>query len=69
MNGRRIAVIGDVMLDRYLWGRVNRLSPEAPVPIIDLDDDQARLGGASNVARNIRSLGGDPLLIGVVGND
>ncbi len=69
MTGRRIAVIGDVMLDRYLWGRVNRLSPEAPVPVIDLDDDQARLGGASNVARNVRSLGGDPLLVGVVGDD
>jgi rfaE bifunctional protein kinase chain/domain len=69
MAGRRIAVIGDVMLDRYLWGRVNRLSPEAPVPVIDLDDDQARLGGASNVARNVRSLGGDPLLVGVVGSD
>jgi rfaE bifunctional protein kinase chain/domain len=69
MVGRRIAVIGDIMLDRYLWGRVNRLSPEAPVPVIDLDDDQARLGGASNVARNIRALGGDPLLVGVVGDD
>ena len=69
MTGRRIAVIGDIMLDRYLWGRVHRLSPEAPVPVIDLDDDQARLGGASNVARNVRSLGGEPILIGVVGDD
>jgi rfaE bifunctional protein kinase chain/domain len=69
MNGRRVAVIGDIMLDRYLWGRVNRLSPEAPVPVIDLEDDQFRLGGASNVARTIRSLGGDPLLVGIVGDD
>lgn len=69
MTGRKLAVIGDVMLDRYLLGRVGRLSPEAPVPVIDLDDDQVRLGGASNVARNVRALGGDPLLIGVVGDD
>jgi rfaE bifunctional protein kinase chain/domain len=69
MTGRRIAVIGDIMLDRYLLGRVHRLSPEAPVPVIDLDDDQARLGGASNVAWNVRSLGGEPILVGVVGND
>jgi rfaE bifunctional protein kinase chain/domain len=69
MVGRRIAVIGDIMLDRYLWGRVNRLSPEAPVPVIDLDDDQARLGGASNVARNVHALGGEPILVGVVGDD
>lgn len=69
MTGRTVAVIGDVMLDRYLWGRVGRLSPEAPVPVIDLDDDQVRLGGASNVARNVRALGGEPLLVGVVGDD
>jgi len=69
MTGKRVAVIGDVMLDRYLWGRVNRLSPEAPVPVIDLDREQSRLGGASNVAQNILSLGGTPLLIGVIGDD
>jgi len=69
MTGKRVAVIGDVMLDRYLWGRVNRLSPEAPVPVIDLDREQSRLGGASNVAQNILSLGGKPLLVGVIGND
>jgi len=69
MTGKRVAVIGDVMLDRYLWGRVTRLSPEAPVPVIDLDREQSRLGGASNVAQNIRSLGGDPILVGVIGDD
>jgi rfaE bifunctional protein kinase chain/domain len=69
MKGKRVAVIGDVMLDRYLWGRVNRLSPEAPVPVIDLDREQSRPGGASNVAQNIHSLGGRPLLVGVVGDD
>ncbi len=69
MNGRRIAVLGDLMLDRYIWGSVNRISPEAPVPIIDMESEQARLGGAANVARNIKSLGGEPLLIGVIGAD
>ncbi len=69
MQGKRVAVIGDVMLDRYIWGRVNRLSPEAPVPVIDLDREQSRLGGASNVAQNILSLGGNPLLVGVIGDD
>ncbi len=69
MKGKRVAVIGDVMLDRYIWGWVNRLSPEAPVPVIDLDREQSRLGGASNVAQNILSLGGEPLLVGVIGDD
>lgn len=69
MAGKRVAVIGDIMLDRYLWGHVNRLSPEAPVPVIDLVREQFHLGGASNVARNIHSLGGVPVLVGVVGDD
>jgi len=69
MNGRRIAVLGDLMLDRYIWGSVNRISPEAPVPIIDMGEEQARLGGAANVARNIKTLGGEPFLIGVIGAD
>jgi rfaE bifunctional protein kinase chain/domain len=69
MRKRRIAVIGDLMLDRYIWGSVSRISPEAPVPVIDMDQEQDRLGGAANVAKNIKSLGGDPLLIGVIGSD
>ncbi|MBI1802982.1 MAG: D-glycero-beta-D-manno-heptose-7-phosphate kinase [Ignavibacteriae bacterium] len=69
MDGRRIAVVGDLMLDRYIWGSVNRISPEAPVPIIDMESEQARLGGAANVARNIKALGGEPFLIGVIGAD
>ena|SRR5260221_255957 len=69
MNGRRIAVIGDLMLDRYFWGSVSRISPEAPVPVLDLETEQARLGGAANVAQNIKSLGGEPLLVGVIGAD
>lgn len=69
MNGRRIAVVGDLMLDRYIWGSVTRISPEAPVPVIDMETEQARLGGAANVAKNIQSLGGEPLLVGVIGAD
>jgi rfaE bifunctional protein kinase chain/domain len=69
MKGKRIAVIGDLMLDRYFWGSVSRISPEAPVPVVDLETEQARLGGAANVAMNIRSLGGIPMLVGVIGAD
>jgi D-glycero-beta-D-manno-heptose-7-phosphate kinase len=68
-NGKRIAVVGDLMLDRYIWGNVSRISPEAPVPVVDIETEQARLGGAANVAMNIKSLGGEPLLIGVIGTD
>ncbi|MBI5476602.1 MAG: D-glycero-beta-D-manno-heptose-7-phosphate kinase [Ignavibacteriales bacterium] len=69
MKGKRIAVIGDLMLDRYIWGNVSRISPEAPVPVVDMEQEQVRLGGAANVAMNIKSLGGDPLLIGIIGDD
>ncbi|MFP4528803.1 MAG: D-glycero-beta-D-manno-heptose-7-phosphate kinase [Candidatus Kapaibacterium sp.] len=68
-NGRTIAVIGDVMLDRYFWGHVSRISPEAPVPVIDLERESFHLGGAANVAKNLKSLGLEPLLCGVVGDD
>jgi len=49
----KVAVIGDVMLDRYIWGSVNRISPEAPVPVIEIEGEDAKLGGAGNVANNI----------------
>lgn len=65
----RVAVIGDVMLDRYFWGSVDRISPEAPVPVVRVGDTTVRLGGAANVAANIRSLGGEVSLIGVTGAD
>src|SRR5438067_11510806 len=65
----RIAVIGDLMLDRYLFGTVSRFSPEAPVPILDIHRDEWRLGGAANVANNIHTLSGNAILIGVVGDD
>lgn len=68
-NKKTIAVVGDLMLDRYFWGSVTRISPEAPVPIVDVESEQGRLGGAANVAKNIKSLGGTPLLIGVIGDD
>ncbi|MEK6756932.1 MAG: PfkB family carbohydrate kinase, partial [Bacteroidota bacterium] len=68
-QGKRIAVVGDLMLDRYYWGSVARISPEAPVPVVEVESESARLGGAANVANNIASLGGVPLMIGVVGQD
>jgi rfaE bifunctional protein kinase chain/domain len=67
--GKRIAVVGDLMLDCYFWGGVTRISPEAPVPILQVDDEFYRFGGAMNVAYNISTLGGIPLPIGVIGND
>jgi D-glycero-beta-D-manno-heptose-7-phosphate kinase len=66
---KRIAVIGDVMIDRYIWGNVNRISPEAPVPVVEVESESSRLGGAANVANNIVSLGASTQLIGIVGND
>ncbi len=64
-----ILVIGDVMIDSYIWGKVDRISPEAPVPIVAINESEHRLGGAANVARNIHSLGATPILCSVVGND
>jgi len=68
-KGKKIAVIGDMMLDQYFWGDVKRISPEAPVPVVEVDDEFARFGGAANVALNILKLGGIPLPIGIIGND
>jgi len=62
-------VIGDVMLDSYMWGTVNRISPEAPVPIVAVDKLDNRLGGAANVALNLQALGATPLIYGIVGDD
>ena len=66
---RRITVVGDVMLDRFLIGRVSRMSPEAPVPVVVFDHEEFRLGGAANVANNLRELGAAVDLIGVIGDD
>ena len=67
--GRRVAVLGDAMIDRYLWGRVERISPEAPVPVVEVERESATLGGAGNVAANLAALGATPVLIGVRGDD
>jgi D-beta-D-heptose 7-phosphate kinase/D-beta-D-heptose 1-phosphate adenosyltransferase len=64
-----ICVLGDVMLDRYFWGDVNRISPEAPVPVVRVTDRSARLGGAANVAANLRALGVGVRIAGIVGDD
>ena len=69
LSGRRVAVVGDLMIDRYYWGAVTRISPEAPVPVVEVSSYSNRLGGAANVGNNIASLGGQPLLIGVAGED
>ncbi len=68
-RGRRVAVLGDCMLDRYLWGRVERISPEAPVPVVEVERESDSLGGAGNVAANLAALGAEPVLIGVIGAD
>src|SRR5271165_1313993 len=69
LRGRRIAVAGDFMLDRYIWGTASRLSPEAPVPVVDFMNDSQVLGGAGNVAANLAALGATVLPFGVVGED
>jgi D-beta-D-heptose 7-phosphate kinase/D-beta-D-heptose 1-phosphate adenosyltransferase len=68
-RSQRIAVIGDMMLDRYMWGSVQRISPEAPVPVVEVTSETTKLGGAANVANNILSLGAQAIPIGVVGDD
>lgn len=68
-KGKKIAVVGDLMVDRYYWGHVSRISPEAPVPVVEVVEEQVRLGGAANVANNIQTLGGEPMLVGLIGND
>ena len=65
----RILVLGDVMLDEYLWGNVSRISPEAPVPVVEIMRESVKLGGAANVALNVKTLGDEPLLVGIIGDD
>ena len=67
--GRRLLVLGDLMLDHYLWGRVERISPEAPVPVVEVSRETSSLGGAGNVAANLAALGATPVLVGLVGDD
>ncbi len=68
-QGRTVLVLGDLMLDDFIWGRVSRISPEAPVPVVDVESQTFRAGGCANVAANVRALGGHPLTIGVIGRD
>ena len=65
----RILVYGDLMLDQYLWGKVDRISPEAPVPVVEVESESIMLGGAANVARNIAALGAQVEIAGLVGDD
>jgi len=69
IKGKKILIVGDVGLDEYVIGSVRRISPEAPVPIVEVTEEDKRLGLASNVAANVASLGGEAMLVGVVGND
>lgn len=69
LAGRPVLVVGDVMLDHFLFGDVERISPEAPVPVVRFERDEYRLGGAANVAHNVHALGATPTLVGVVGQD
>jgi rfaE bifunctional protein kinase chain/domain len=66
---RSIVVLGDVMLDEFIWGDVSRISPEAPVPVVDIKRESTHLGGAANVLANVVALGGNACVIGVAGND
>ena len=69
LQGKRVVVIGDVILDTYIWGDVKRISPEAPVPVFETTTEKTGCGGAANVAQNVASLGGNATLIGVIGSD
>ena len=66
---KRVLIIGDAMIDAYMWGDIHRMSPEAPVPVVEIEKRESRLGGAANVALNIQSLGATPILFAAIGND
>src|ERR1700675_446651 len=69
LGDRNIVVLGDVMLDEFLWGDVTRISPEAPVPVVDIRRESTNLGGAANVLANLVALGAKACVVGVVGDD
>ena len=66
---KKVLIVGDVMLDRYYYGQTNRMSPEAPVPIVDIDKIIDNPGGSSNVALNISKMGAKPIICGIIGSD
>src|SRR5688572_33461253 len=68
-SNKRVLIVGDLMLDRYIWGTIDRMSPEAPVPVVTVRKHDARPGGAGNVTLNISSLGAIPVLCAMIGND
>ena len=68
-DNKRVMIVGDVMVDSYLWGVVDRISPEAPVPVVDVNHREERAGGAANVAVNIKALGAEPILCSVIGKE
>ena len=65
----KVLIVGDAMIDAYMWGNINRQSPEAPIPIVDITKHEKCLGGAANVAINIKALGAEPILCSVIGNE
>src|SRR6267143_2976706 len=69
LGSRNIVVLGDVMLDEFLWGDVTRISPEAPVPVVDIRRESTHLGGAANVLANLLALGAQGCVVGVIGQD
>ena len=69
MRGKRILVVGDLMIDEWIWGDVTRISPEAPVPVVKVGRHTFTLGGAGNVANNLRALGAQVAFVGVAGDD
>jgi D-beta-D-heptose 7-phosphate kinase/D-beta-D-heptose 1-phosphate adenosyltransferase len=69
LQGKRVMIIGDIIVDEYIWGDVNRISPEAPVPVFETCTETTSCGGAANVAQNVASLGGSATLFGVIGED
>ena len=68
-KNHKILIIGDIMMDTYLIGKVERISPEAPVPVVDIEEKIDKLGGAANVALNIKELGSTPIICTVIGTD
>ena len=68
-ESKRVLIIGDAMIDAYMWGTIHRMSPEAPVPVVEIEKRESRLGGAANVALNIQSLGATPFLFSAIGDD
>jgi D-beta-D-heptose 7-phosphate kinase/D-beta-D-heptose 1-phosphate adenosyltransferase len=68
-QNKRVLVLGDLMMDKYIWGHVSRISPEAPIPVVVANNDTSCLGGAGNVGHNLQNLGASPILTGIVGRD